>query len=115
MAATYNDIPEGPVAVVTVSTVARGVPGNRYTKRIRVTGDAAYPTGGYAVTPQQLGFPVQIDYCDIGNEVPGATASGWLWNTVTQKLQLIVGATGAELANGQNAALAFVDCTFTGH
>jgi hypothetical protein len=115
MAPTYNDIPPGAVAVAPIGTVPKGVPGNRYTKSVRVTGDAAYPTGGYAPpTLNQLGFSDQIDSCLISNEHPGATASYWLWNTLTQKLQLIVTATGAELANGQDAHLAFCDCLFIG-
>jgi hypothetical protein len=105
----FNDIPAGPNAVVTSGTVQKNVPGNRYTKRQRMTGTGSYPTGGYAVTPAQLGFSEQIDYLDIVNELPGATASWWTWNTVTQKLQLIVVATGNELANAQNDGGATVD------
>lgn len=116
MAVTFNDIPAGPVAIVAVGTVPKGVPGDRFNKRVRATGDAAYPTGGYpAPTPAQLGFGVQIDYAAIANQHPGGTDSFWLWNTATQKLQLIVSATGVELANGQDAHLAFADVVFTGY
>ena len=113
--ATHNDIPPGPTAVVALGTVIRQVPGSRYAKRIRVTGSGSYPTGGYVITPAQCGFNEQIDYCDITNEHPGTTASYWLWNTVTQKLQLIVTATGNELGAAQNDGTAFADCTFSGY
>lgn len=113
---TYNDIPPGPAAVVALGTAQRRVPGDRYQKRVRVTGDAAYPTGGYAApTPQQLGFSVQIDGANIEQQHPGGTDSFWLFNTVTQKLQLIVSGTGNELGNGQDAHLAFCDVTFIGY
>lgn len=115
MAPTFNDVPPGPQAIVAIGTVPGLVPGSRRQRRVRVTGDAAYPTGGYAPPSlAQLGFAEQIDYCDLGNEHPGGTAGYWLWNTATGKLQIIVTATGVELGNGNDAHLAFVDCLFTG-
>lgn len=119
MAATYNDIPPGATAVTAISSTLGGgsVPGNRRRKRVRVTADAAYVTGGYAPPSlNQLGFLVQIDYCDIVNQGPlnGQGNLAWVWNTATQKLQLMVVSTGAELANGNSAANNFCDCVFEG-
>lgn len=107
MAATINDIPPGATAIVTNGTVVGKVPGDRRRKRIRVTADAAYPTGGYQLTTAMFGFSTQIDYVDIINgNGPGSVAEHeWFYNTVTQKLQIILNSTGAELGNGATAAL----------
>jgi hypothetical protein len=113
LAATINDIPPGPNAVVANGSIVGKVPGDRRRKRIRLTGDANYLTGGYQLTPAMFGFSTQIDYVDISNDSqgpPGAVAGvSWFYNTVTQKMQLIVDATGAELGNGQTAALCSID------
>lgn len=65
--------------------------------RAAITADVSYPTGGYPITPQDLGFGRQIDYLDIVNE--GISVWGSSWNRATQKLQLYVLSTGAEVAN----------------
>lgn len=116
MAATYNDIPAGPQAVVAVGSVVRGITaGGRYSKRIRLTGSGSYVTGGYALPALNLmGMSTQVDYVNVQNQNPGATDSYWLWNTVTQKAQLIVSSTGAELAAAQNDGAAFVDLDVIG-
>lgn len=115
MALLLQDILPGNGGATTQGTVPKQVPGARTTKRMRITGSGAYVTGGYALTPQNFGFGEQIDYLDIVNELPGATASYWYWNTATQKLQLIVTATGAELGNGQNDGAAAVDVIAYGY
>ena len=113
MAKTVNDIPPGPTAVVAAGTVVGPVPGNRRVKRIRVTGDASYPTGGYPLLPGDFGFGTQIDYVKIINDgqgAPGAPANmSWFYNTVTQKMQLMVPSTGAEVANTTDVHLATAD------
>jgi hypothetical protein len=108
LALTQNDIPPGPAAIVASGSIVGKVPGDRRRKRIRITADTNYLTGGYQLTPAMFGFSTQIDYVDISNDgcgAPGAVANlSWFYNTVTQKMQLIVVSTGAELGNGQTAA-----------
>lgn len=108
MALTVNDIPPGATAIVANGTVVGKVPGDRRRKRIRITADTNYLTGGYQLTPAMFGFSTQIDYVDMSNDsggAPGAVAElGWFYNTVTQKMQLIVNSSGNELGNGQTAA-----------
>ena len=104
MALTVNDIPPGPTAIVTNGTVVGKVPGDRRRKRIRITGDASYTSGGYQVTAAMFGFSTQIDYIDISNDGAGASGAlgnaSWFYNTVTQKMQIIVPSTGNEIGNG---------------
>lgn len=116
MAATINDIPSGPTAVVASGTVQKHVPGNQYEKWVRVTGDSSYPTGGYALTASMFGFARQINRVAIANQWVGAVTAGnyWFWNTVTQKLMLIVAATGVELANGSSVTDSFCDVIVAG-
>lgn len=116
MAATVNDIPGGATAVVTKGTVNKHVPGNQYEKWVRVTADALYPTGGYALTASMFGFSIQINRLAIVNQWVGAVSTGnyWFWNTVTQKLMLIVAATGVELANATDAHDSFCDVIVAG-
>lgn len=118
MAATFNDIPPGATAVVATGTVVAKVPGDRRRKRFRVTGDASYPTGGYPVTPANCGFSTQIDYLDIVNDGAGPAGAvanaSWFWNTVTQKLQIMVPSTGAEIANATDVHTMTCDCVAEG-
>lgn len=111
MAKTVNDIPSGPTAVVTVGTITKHVPGNQFEKWIRITGDASYPTGGYPLVPSDFGYGYKINRVAIINQWPGAATTGnvWYYNTVTQKLMLIVAATGVELANTSDVHDAFCD------
>lgn len=116
MAATINDIPGGNAAVAAKGTLKKHVPGNQYEKWCRVTADVSYPTGGYALTPGTFGFAVQINRLFIANQWPGIVTTGniWFWNTVTQKLMLIVAATGVELANATDVHDAFCDVVAAG-
>lgn len=113
MTATINDIPKGALAVVANGTVPATVPGARERKRIRLTADNNYLTGGYQLTPAMFGFAFQIDYVDLVNDSQGATGAvanlSWFYNTLTQKMQLIVVSTGVELANAQSAAGCSID------
>lgn len=114
MAKKVNDIPPGPTAIVAAGTIVGNVPGNRRRKRIRVTGDAAYPTGGYPLLAADFGFSTQIDFVDIVNDGSGDPATApanmsWYYDTVTQSLELQVPSTGAEVANGTDVHLATTD------
>jgi hypothetical protein len=113
VALTVNDIPPGATAIVANGTVVGKVPGDRRRKRLRLTADANYLTGGYQLTAGMFGFSTQIDYVDITNDGAGPSGAvanlNWFYNTVTQKMMLIVVSTGVELANGQTAALCSVD------
>lgn len=71
------------------------VPGSIRAIYLKVTFDASYPTGGYAITPTQLGFASQIVFIDPNI---GDAAHLPVWNVATQKLQVFT-AQGAEVAN----------------
>jgi hypothetical protein len=90
------------------------VPGDATRKLIQLTGDAAYPTGGYAVTAAQLGFN-RITKIEAAN--PAAVASlAWdpaiLPTYLTDgsggissfNLALAVSTTGVQLGNGVTCA-----------
>lgn len=120
MAKTVNDIPRGPAAVVAKGTVPYAPPGNRYRKRIRITGDANYLTGGYPLVPADFGFGFQIDYVHIINDGDGDPLTApanlcWFYDTVNQKLKLQVVSTGAEFANGNDAHLCSADLEGEGY
>lgn len=101
MAKTVFDIAPGGASVAQ-GTVPQQVPGARKVTRKQISGDAAYPAGGYPVTATDLGFGFQIDYLKIINDGSGAAGApanlSWFWNRATQKLQLIVVSTGVENA-----------------
>lgn len=73
-----------------------------------IVGDSSYPTGGTAVTPQQLGLPVTVLFTQseaIATTGANNGASSFYYNTSTGKLQCFTtGATGAfnEVANAVN-------------
>lgn len=74
----------------TVTGVVSGddVWGRHRVRMVTVTGDASYPTGGYALTGQQMGFRNIAGMTCMG----GNTASVGIipyWNTTTQKLQFL--------------------------
>lgn len=93
------------------STLIQRLPGiGGYDLRvIKVTGDASYPTGGYAVTPALFGFtrfatdelgtglpPVAGNYAILG-DAGGNPYS--VINPANGNLQLFVATTGVEVAN----------------
>lgn len=101
MAKTVQDIARGG-AVQAQGTIPGDAPGNRKVVRKVITGDVAYPAGGYPIAPGDLGFGFQIDYLEIINDGTGPAGGpanlSWFWNRATQKLQLIVVSTGVENA-----------------
>jgi hypothetical protein len=101
MAKTVQDILPGG-AVAAAGTFPGKVPGDRRVVRKVITGDAAYPAGGYPIVPGDLGFTYQIDYLKIINDGTGPAGGvgnlAWFWNRATQKLQLLVVSTGVENA-----------------
>lgn len=117
MAKTVQDIAPGGAAVAQ-GTIPQAVPGQFKVTRKVITGDAAYPAGGYPIVPADLGFAFQINYLKIINDGTGASGGpagvSWFWNRATQKLQLIVVATGVENAVA-NMALATCDIEAEGY
>jgi hypothetical protein len=70
----------------------------------RVTLDASYPTGGYTITPQQLGLPGgRCLFADTGNVDAGVASdvSCW-WDPATNQLKAYTAA--GEVANATNLA-----------
>lgn len=75
--------------------------------------DASYPTGGYAVTPTNLGLPGGVDWgiASIQNDGAGVAISA-AYDPVAGTLKLY-GSTG-ELANATNAAAVTVSIVARG-
>lgn len=106
----------------TVTTISPGSGGgpvrnaqftmDRKRNRVNIAGDAAYPTGGYAVAPADVGLAQQIDFLDITNEAITIWTS--FWNRATQKLQFYVMSTGAEVGNGVDVHTMSVDAIVEG-
>lgn len=117
MAATLQDIQRGGT-LAPQNSVPAEAPGTRKLKRVNVTGDNSYPTGGYALTPQAVGFTRQIDFLRIINDGSGGAGSFanayWFWNRATNSLQLIVASTGAEVAAATNVTTATCDVEVEG-
>lgn len=77
-----------------------------------VTLDSSYPTGGYAVTPAQLGLS-QIDLVIAGNPDVGGIASSFVTVAAANKLKMWQTTTGAnqilvEVANAQDVSTSIV-------
>lgn len=88
------------------------VPGDATRKMIQLTGDAAYPTGGYPVTAAQLGFQ-RITKIGAANAAAVASlawdpaiipayASDGSGAITGFNLALAVSTTGVQVANGVN-------------
>lgn len=65
-------------------------------------GTSDYPTGGYAITPANVGQRVIKGVLAIGQS--GANANQFIWIPATGKLMAVVMSTGAELANASDLA-----------
>lgn len=83
---------------------------------IKVTGDASYPTGGYAITPVMFGFnsfatdglgtglpPVNGNWSLLGDATGTPNAIYGAINPVNGNLQLFVTTTGVEVGSGVSA------------
>jgi hypothetical protein len=80
----------------------------------KVTGDTAYPTGGYPITPALFGFsafandgigngiPPTVGYYSVVSDLVNTPYS--VINPANGNLQLFVTATNVEVANGTTAA-----------
>lgn len=121
MAKTITFILPGNAGTSTVPPPVQKYTVDRKRVRFNLAADAAYPNpggglGGYAIAPADIGFVSQIDFLDLGGqENAGATANvAFTWNRVTQKMQMIVPSTGAEVANGVDVHLSNIDCIAEG-
>lgn len=117
MAKTVQDIQPGG-ATVAQGSVATKNPGDRKWKFATISGDAAYPAGGYPCVPGDFGFAFNIDQLIIINDGTGAPGGvgglSWFWNRATQKLMLLVVATGVENATA-DVHLSTVDVLVIGY
>lgn len=83
---------------ITVANAAVDNPGGVRFKVVTLTLDGSYPTGGYPVTPAQVGFASSIDGMVLGGTANNTTGVVAAWNPTTQKVQ-------AYLSNGASPAL----------
>ena len=65
------------------------------------TGDASYPTNGYAVTAAQFGMRIIYGMVAVGGNA-ASFAYMWVYNQATGKLQAYNPTTGAEVAGNPN-------------
>lgn len=88
----------------TAAIIKRGASGDLFERIVDVTLDASYPAGGYALTPQQLGFGLNGSIV----LVTGATSktAGWSagWDYTNGKLQIFDGSGAASSAEHEVAA-----------
>ena len=91
----------------TVSPVVTHVPGNLKEVIVTITGDASYPTGGYAIT-----FPgiTNVVFADIQSSSTGHPCA---WNYATGKLQFFTSG-GAEVAAATNLSAVTVRAAVIG-
>lgn len=94
-------------ATVVVNQV--GVPGNMRFAVADITGDSSYPTGGYAITPQQLGFSTQIYFAVENNAVGYETR----WDNVNNKLMFFDTGASANAVLNETAAATNVSTVTT--
>jgi len=83
---------------ITVANASVDNPGGIRLKAATLTFDNSYPTGGYSVTPAQLGFISAIDGMVLGGTANNTTGVVAAWNPTTQKVQCY-------LSNGISPAL----------
>lgn len=85
--------------------VKRGAAGDMFFRIVDVTLDAAYPSGGYPLTPAQLGLgasgiPYMVDAATVSK------TGGWLvgWDYTNGKLQVFDGSGAASAVMHEVAA-----------
>lgn len=84
--------------------VDRGAAGDLFFRVVDVTLDGSYPAGGYALTPQQLGFGLNgTIYAVLG---AFSKTAGWLvgWDFTNGKLQVFDGSGATSVAMHEAAA-----------
>ena len=105
MAATATQVPG----------TTKTVPGSNFYYYFILTGDASYPTGGYALTkntfPGLNAIKQVIPFCFAS--MPGSAVADFAINSVTGNLQLITSA-GAEVAAGTNVSGVSIRCQVHG-
>jgi hypothetical protein len=96
-----------------VTQVLRGLGAEDY-KQAKVSGDASYPTGGYAVPPSAFqfnafatdglgtGLPPVLGYYQVIADLQGANYA--VINPANGNLQFFVQTTGVEVANAVNVS-----------
>lgn len=87
-----------------VNTPTRSyVVGDRMEVLSDFTCDASYTTGGYALTPAQLGMTVELDFVNAPQAMITTVVYAFWYNVVTGKLLVTTGA--AEVANATDLHL----------
>src|SRR5438105_890479 len=93
----------------TPTIVDRGAAGDLFIRIVDVLLDASYPAGGYALTPQQLGFGTNGTIYYVGGAM--SKTAGWSvgWDYTNGKLQVfdatgLVNAAGHEIAATTNVS-----------
>jgi hypothetical protein len=84
------------------------VPGDRKWKDFTITGDSSYPTGGYPLDAQALGFNVitgahVTNLIGIDSSAGAYAATDAYYNTASNKLRFLA-PSGAEVASGANVS-----------
>lgn len=79
---------------VGAKTIAEGL--NKSDAQFRISGDAAYATGG-SVLPTGV-LPVGAGFYGVVENISGNITRKYVWNSDTQKLMAFVHLTGAEVA-----------------
>ena len=82
----------------TPTIVDRGAAGDLAFRIVDVLLDASYPAGGYALTPQQLGFGANGTVYFVDASV--SKTAGWMvgWDYTNGKLQVFDGSGAANVA-----------------
>lgn len=88
------------MAIAISRSVARDLDtaGIRLRRVVGLTGDAAYPTGGYSIIPGDLKLGV-IEFFPVVVITDGTSVRTGVYNYTTQKLQFFVPNTNVEVAN----------------
>lgn len=88
----------------TAAIIKRGASGDLFERIVDVTLDASYPAGGYALTPQQLGFGLNGSILMVLGAA--SKTAGWdaAWDYTNGKLQVFDGSGAANVAMHEVAA-----------
>lgn len=88
----------------------RSVFGDRRVTTLDITGDNNYPTGGYAITPAQVGM-TRFDVVTV--QQPSAGTRLVVWDYSAGKLKILT-ALSTEAANASDQSLIVTTVTFVG-